>query len=102
MQFFVQNKKTSNLGPKMPSVFSGISTIAIFEISTLNLSKWKFSCKKTFKLGTKNALFGYFGQQFYKTIAIFEINSFELVKTKFCAKITILKCGIKNALFGLL
>ena len=38
----------------------------------------KFRSKiRILKFGTKNALFGCFGQQFCKTIIIYEINSLE-------------------------
>ena len=53
------------------------------------------------KLGTKNALFGYFWLEFEKNIVIFEISSIEFISliAKFRGKIKFPKFGIKNALF---
>ena len=53
------------------------------------------------ELGTKNALFGCFGQQFRKTIAIFATRALEFVLLQsLVQKIKILKFGTKNSRFA--
>ena len=54
-----------------------------------------------FKFGTKNVLFGCFGQQFRNAIVIFAIRAlkFALLQS-LVQKIKALKFGTKNALFG--
>ena len=62
----------------------------------------KFRAKiRILEFGTRNALFGYFGQQFRKTIAIFAIiaREFALLQS-LVQKIKILKLGTKNARFS--
>ena len=51
---------------------------------------------RIFKFGVKNALFGCFGQQFWKTIVIFEISTLEFALLQsFEQRIKILKFGTK-------
>ena len=62
----------------------------------------KFRSKiRIFKFGTKNALFGCFGQQFQKTIVIFEISALQFTLLQsLMQKIKALKFGTKNARFA--
>ena len=59
----------------------------------------KFHAKiRILKFGNKNALFGCFGQQFWKTIVIFEISTLEFsLLESFVQKKKSIKFGTKNA-----
>ena len=61
----------------------------------------KFRAKiRILEFGTRNALFGCFGQQFRKTIAIFAILTLEFALLQnWVQKIKIFKLGTKNARF---
>ena len=61
----------------------------------------KFCAKiSILKFGTKNALFGCFGQQFRKTIAIFAVSVLEFALLQsLVQKMKILKFGTKSARF---
>ena len=53
------------------------------------------------QFGTKNALFGWFDQDFWKTIVIFVISVFEFtILQSLAQKIKIFKFGAKNARFA--
>ena len=144
-----KNKKTLNLGPKIPYLGTFgcnlIKTIVKFLISTLEFVKlwsfiqnkknkkklrtknallglWagmfknychisnqrppicliaKFNVKiRILKFGTKNALFGCLGVQFWKAIVLFVISALEFLVVKFGAETKILKFRTKNVYFG--
>ena len=73
--------------------------LSYLKLMPSNLAYYKVWYKKHFIFGTKNALFGCFGQQFWKIIVIFEISSLEFVFLQ--SVITkIPKIGTKSAWFG--
>ena len=107
LQSLVQKSSSLNLGPKMRvRVLLGWNLkiiLSYLKSAPWNLSDCKISWKKTkmLKLGTKNALFGYFWTGIWKKHChISNQRPWICLVAKFSAKIIIFKFGTKNARSG--
>ena len=100
-RFIKRNRKKGNY--YFLNIFNRISTLKNCRQKKLLDSKMRIAFENLNSIlifGTKNALFRWFGQQFWRAILIFSINAPEFTLFQsLVQKVKILKFGTKNARF---